>query len=84
MKYGRKIIIQINAIVLFKQVQIAVGYYLISPIGNNYSSYFGTHCVEWFVYEMLTLKKLNNHFQTNLELQIILQEEVKFQETKVR
>ena len=31
--------------VLFIQIPIAVGFYLISPIGNNYSSYFGVDCV---------------------------------------
>ena len=28
--------------VLFKQIPIAVGFYVISPFGNKYSSYFGT------------------------------------------
>ena len=42
--------------VLYKQIPIAVGFYLISPFGNNYSSYFGVDCTEgqqsavaWFV-----------------------------------
>ena len=30
-----------NPNVLFKQIPIAVGFYLISPFGNNYSLYFG-------------------------------------------
>ena len=42
--------------VLFKQIPIAVGFYIISPFGNNYSSYFGESCVTWFVNEMLTCK----------------------------
>ena len=44
--------------VLYKQIPIALGFYLISPFGNNYSSYFGESCVTWFVNEMLTLEKL--------------------------
>ena len=43
--------------VLFKQIPIAVGYYLISPFGNTYYSYFGTDCTQWFVNEMLKLEK---------------------------
>ena len=34
--------------VLFKQIPIAVGYYVISPFGNYYYSYFGTDCTKWF------------------------------------
>ena len=44
--------------VLFKQIPIAVGFYIISPFGNNYSSYFGESCVTWFVNEMLTLENI--------------------------
>ena len=44
--------------VLFKQIPIAVGLCIISPFGNNYSSYFGESCVTWFVNEMLTLEEL--------------------------
>ena len=43
--------------VLYKQIPIAVGFYLISPFGNKYNSYFGESCVTWFVNEMLTLEK---------------------------
>ena len=43
-----------NPKVLYKQILIAVGFYIISPFGNNYSSYFGESCVTWFVNEMLT------------------------------
>ena len=32
--------------VLFKQIPIAVGFYLISPFGNEYYSYFGVDCTE--------------------------------------
>ena len=54
--------------VLFKQTPIAVGFYQISPFGNNYSSYFGVDCVEWFVNKMLTLDNIaSNYFETNLE-----------------
>ena len=43
--------------VLFTQIPIAVGFYLISPFGNEYYSYFGVNCVAWFVNEILTLEK---------------------------
>ena len=66
--------------VLFKQIPIAVGYYQISPFGNNYSSYFGTDCTKWFVKEMLKLElEANKYFKTNLELEITPQEEESFQ-----
>ena len=45
----------INPKVLFKQIPIAVGFYLISPFGNQNYSYFGEDCVAWFVNEILTL-----------------------------
>ena len=48
---------QKNSKVLFKQFQIAVGYYLIAPFGNQYHSYFGEECAKWFVNEMMTLEK---------------------------
>ena len=51
--------------VLFKQIPIAVGFYLISPFGapfeTEYCSYFGVDCVEWFVNKMLTLEKLHRN-----------------------
>ena len=66
--------------VLFKQFPIAVGYYVISPFGNYYYSYFGTDCSKWFVIRMLTLEKIaSKYFKTNLELQITPQEEESFQ-----
>ena len=66
--------------VLFKQIPIAVGYYVISPVGNYYYSYFGTDCTKWFVNRMLTLEKIaSKYFKTNLELQITPQEEESFQ-----
>ena len=34
--------------VLFKQIPIAVGFFLISPFGNCYYSYFGERCVTRF------------------------------------
>ena len=62
--------------VLFEQIPIAVGFYLISPFGNCYYSYFGESCVTWFVNEMLTLEKnASNYFETKLDLEIISQEE---------
>ena len=71
--------------VLFKQIPIAVGFYLISPIGapfgNEYYSYFGVDCVEWFVNVILTLENnAGNYFETNLELEITPQEEESFQQ----
>ena len=78
---------QNNPKVLFKQIPIAVGYYQISPFGNNYSSYFGVDCTggqqsctSWFVNEMLTLERIaSKYFKTNLELEITPQEEESFQ-----
>ena len=65
---------------LFKQIPIAVGYYVISPVGNYYYSYFGTDCTKWLVNRMLTLEKIaSKYFKTNLELQITPQEEESFQ-----
>ena len=65
--------------VLFKQIPIAVGFYVISPFGNKYNSYFGTDCNEWFVKEMLKLEQeANEYFKTNLELQITPEEEESF------
>ena len=43
--------------VFLKQIQIAVGIYLISLFGNEYYSYFGVDCVTWFVNELLFLEK---------------------------
>ena len=71
---------QNNPKVLFKQIPIAVGYYVISPFGNYYYSYFGIDCTTCFVNRMLTLEKIaNNYFKTNLELEITPQEEESFQ-----
>ena len=47
-----------NPKVSFKQIPIAVGYYLISPLGNNYNSYFGGGSVKWFVNKMMTQEKM--------------------------
>ena len=70
--------------VLFKQIPIAVGFYIISPFGNNYSSYFGESCVTWFVNEMLTLENIaSNYFETNLPLEITPEEHQSFQQSKV-
>ena len=54
--------------VLFKQIPIAVGFYLISPFGNCYYSYFGEDCTEgqheatqsavtWFVNKNIDFRK---------------------------
>ena len=70
--------------VLFKQIPIAVGFYIISPFGNNYSSYFGESCVTWFVNEMLTLENIaSNYFETNLPLEITPEDHQSFQQSKV-
>ena len=67
--------------VLYKEIPIAVGFYLISPFGNKYSSYFGESCVTWFVNEMLTLENIaSNYFETNLPLEITPEEGVASQE----
>ena len=73
-----------NPKVLYKQIPIAVGFYIISPFGNNYSSYFGESCVTWFVNEMLTLENIaSNYFETNIPLEITPEEEESFQQSKV-
>ena len=70
--------------VLYKQIPIAVGFYLISPFGNNYSSYFGESCVTWFVNEMLTLEKIAIiYFETKIPFEITPEEEESFQQSKV-
>ena len=75
---------QDNPKVLYKQNAIAIGYYIISPFGNKFYSYFGTDGVKWFVDKKMTVEKIaNNYFKTNLELQITPQEQVLFQEAKV-
>ena len=73
-----------DAKVLFKQIPIAVGFYVISPFGNKYSSYFGTDCTKWFVKEMLKFElEANKYFKTNLELQITPEEEESFQQSNI-
>ena len=47
---------------LFKQFPIAVGFYVISPIGNKYNSYFGTDCNKWFVKKMVKLEQEANKY----------------------
>ena len=70
--------------VLLKQIPIVVGFFIISPFGNNYSSYFGESCVTWFVNEMLTLEKIANiYFETNILLEITPEEEESFKQSKV-
>ena len=56
-----------NPNVLYKQIPITVGFYLITPSGNKYYSYFDEgctggqqSCVEGFVDEMLTLQREAN------------------------
>ena len=58
--------------VLFKQIPIAVGFYVISPFGNKYNSYFGTHCTKWFVKETFKLEQeANEYFTTNTMLLVL-------------
>ena len=76
-----------NPNVLYKQIPIAAGFYLIAPSGNKHSkagsayySYFETDCVEWFEDEMFTFDKIGSGYsKTNLEIQITPQEEESFQ-----
>ena len=70
--------------VLFKQIPIAVGFYLISPFGNEYYSYFGVDCVAWFVNEMLTLEKnASEYFETNIPLEMTPEEKESFQQSTI-
>ena len=79
---NREAAVAIAPKVLYKQIPIAVGFYIISPFGNNYSSYFGESCVTWFVNEMLTLEKIANiYFETNIPLEITPEEGVASQES---
>ena len=67
---------------LFKQIPIAVGFYLLSPFGNEYYSYFGVDYVAWFVNEMLTLEKIaSEYFETDIPLEI--EEEESFQQSTI-
>ena len=71
-----------NPNVLFKQIPIAVGFYLITPSGSKYCSYFGIDCVKRFVNEMLTLQhEANMHFKTNIPLQMTSEEEQQFEQS---
>ena len=76
----RKAAVAIAPKVLFTyQIPIAVGFYLISPFGNCYYSYFGESCVTWFVNEILTLEKIaSEYFKTNLPLEMTPEEEESF------
>ena len=69
--------------VLFKQIPIAVGYYIISPFESKYYSYFGTECTKWFVNKMFTLEKnASKNFKTNLESEMSQEEEVQFEQAE--
>ena len=46
-----------DAKVLFKQIPIAVVFYVTSPFVNKDNSYFGTDCNKWFVKEMFNLEQ---------------------------
>ena len=74
--------VAISPKVLYKQIPIAVGFFLNSPFGKNYSSYFGESCVAWFENEMLTLEELASEcFETNSPLEITPEEGVASQES---
>ena len=68
--------------VLFEQIPIAVGFYLISPIGYHYYSNSGLDSVSWFVRRVLTLKKkANKYFKKNIPLLLKSEEEAQFQDS---
>ena len=70
--------------VLFKQIPIAVGFYVISPLGNQYCSYFGVDCVAWFVNQMLILEKIASaYYETNIPLEMTPEEEESFQQSTI-
>ena len=70
--------------VLFKQISIAVGFYLISPFGNEYYSYFGVDCVAWFENEMLTSEKsASEYYETNIPLEMTPEEEESLQQSTI-
>ena len=70
--------------ILFKQIPIAVRFYIISPSGNQYSSYFGIDCVKWFVNQMLKLHyEASEYFKTNIPIEISPEEEKQFQESNL-
>ena len=71
--------------VLFEQIPIVVGFYLISPFGNEYYTYFGVDCVAWFVNEILILGKIASefHFETKIPLEMTPEEEESFQQSTI-
>ena len=80
----REAAVAIGPKVLYEQIPIAVGFYLISPFGNCYYSYFGASCVTWFVNEILTLEKIaSEFFETNIPLEMTPEEEESFQQSTI-
>ena len=76
--------------VLFKQIPSAVGFYVFSPFGNEYYSYFGDctegqqSAVAWFVNAMLTLEKIaSEYFETNIPLEIEEASQESFQRSTI-
>ena len=81
--------------VIFRQIPIAVGFYLISPFGNKYYLYFSEGCtaegtegqqsaVTWFVNETLTLEKITSEYlETNIPLEMTPEEEESFQQSTI-
>ena len=78
-----------STVVIYKQVPIAVGFYIQSDIPNviqnGYNYYFGLDCVNWFVEVM---KKIENHLnfyfkQTNLPLNMTDKDEYHFQQNSI-
>ena len=80
-----------NPNVLFKQIPIARVFYVITPSGNKYYSYFDEgctggqqSCVEWFVDEMLTLQReANKYFETNKPLEMSPEEQEQFEQSTI-
>ena len=61
--------LQDNSKVLFKQISIAVGDYILTLIGNHYYSQFGLDCVKLFVKRTSFFgKDASKYLKTNVEL----------------
>ena len=82
-----------NPNVLFKQIPIAKGFYLISPIGKQYYSNSGLNCVSCVVNVMFNLEQMaSDYFKTNIPLSRVKdcngfamgpQEEEQFEESTI-
>ena len=73
-----------NPKIIYKQVPITVGFYLISPWQTELYSYQGIDSVNWFVKQMLKLEKdTKNYFKNDIPLKMKEEEEKLFQDSKV-